>query len=310
MGILSTDNWQLNTREEDGKIYVTGVLKDGGSVLNIPGNFDDKPIAGIDKKAFFASNMLKEVNLHKTVKEIGDWAFSRCPLLKTFSIDTDDETLSVEMGRGIFEGSARLESIKLIGGSDKDFMPLAAACAVRLPAAYLLRDKDFGSKTWYARFDMALLSFLAQDDHEGSSNSILCGEEDISYDGIGSVDGELLGETAAFVREVGKNKCYLALIRLLNPGELSDNTRNKLVDYLRERQIGTASGSAWNCIKEDFDDNCDIFTFYLDITKPGPEELDLMLSDLKGEHAQSRVVIINYKSNITEKAALFDGLFL
>ncbi len=281
------------------------------TVLSIPEklNIGEKSyvVTKILRKAFLNCRGLREVLLPKTVESVGDWAFSQCIHLKKVTIN--GESLP-SLERGVFEGSERLEEIVIPAFKDESLSRLMAAAVRRLPAEYLLRDKDIGSKDWYERWDLALFSFLARDDYEGFSDRALCGEEDISYDGIGSVDGELPGESASYLKEVGKNKCFLCMLRLMNDFYLSDKDKNRLSVYITDRTIDTKTGHSWYLCKEDYKDNQEFFEKYLDIVKPSPEMTDRMLDDLGEDMAQAKAVLIrrNVKNNKSE--AFFEDLCL
>ena len=70
----------------DTRIYHTAV--------NIPSYVDGKPVVAIAPSAFENETTLKEINLPKTIKTIGKYAFAFCEELVYFSCDSD--TLHIE----------------------------------------------------------------------------------------------------------------------------------------------------------------------------------------------------------------------
>lgn len=307
-------NIETEPEKSEGKgIVITSCHGQGNLSLIIPGMIEGKPVVEIGKKAFFSTNSLKEVKVPSSVRVIGDWAFSRCPILRTFSvypIGIDKADTLVELGRGVFEGSSRMEVIDLNISEDRSEVSLAAALASRLPAPFLLRDKTIGSPEWYRKWDMALINFLNTDDYEGYSDRALCGEEDISYDGIGSVDGEVLGESAQYIKEVGKNKASLSIMRLMNGKYLEADTETALKEYIRTHSMGKSGKGAWYYVSEDVNDDTQIISFFLDIVNPDSAMVDEMIADLKAEKARTRAFLINYKTEKFGKRNLFADLML
>ena len=163
---------------------------------------------------------------------------------------------------------------------------------------------------WYEKWDLALESFLKLDDYEGFTDRALCGEEDISYDGVGMVDGEMPGESTEYLKEVGRNKSFLCLMRLMHERNLSDKFRQTLSDYVSARGIGRGTGTAWSLFKEELKDNKEYLELYLNIVKPGTDEIDAMLRDLGDDMVQSKAYIIKAGSGSDKKDSFFDDLLL
>lgn len=255
----------------------------------------------ISKKEYLGTKGLREVILPDTVTEIGDWAFAQCIHLKHFKCGDN-----VSFGKNVFEGCAALETIE-IGSHHEDLKFLLAAVVNKLPAPQLLRDTDIGSKAWHSRFDLSLKAYLAQDDIEGYSDRALCGEEDISTDGIGSVDGELLGETESYVKEISKGKCKLALLRIQHDHYLSEAMRDFLKVYITKNSFGKGSSGAWLAIKEDYRDDVDMLKLFLEVIEPSDEDIDAMIEDLGGDFAQAKSYLISQKNKSED---LFSDLLL
>lgn len=282
----------------DAKLEVPALVEENGKKYYV---------TSIDKKAFLGCKGLRKAYLPNSVKNIGDWAFSLCVHLTKFKVRGDKS--QIEFGKNVFEGCERLKSIKLNDNAGKTAY-LLAALVNKLPAPLLLRDNDLGSKAWYERFDISLKAFLAQEDIEGYSDRALCGEEDISYDGIGSVDGELLGESKEYLKEVGKNKSDLCFLRLINDENLDKETGETLENYIKAHAFKTENKAAWFLLKEDYPDNIEYLKLYIDITAPNKEETDALLLDMGDSMAEAKAYLIERAGGDKKTDEFFDDLLL
>ncbi len=306
---------------EDNRITVTG-YEGAGVELDIPETFEvggkNLPVTKIGGKAFFNSSF-KEIALPGTLEEIGDWAFSKCIHLRRLTIKKrtdmgqelsgkselthivknldkpDIHAVSTRFGRGILEGASAIEEICIGYEEPDDLSYLLAAVVSKLPAQFLLRTGDLGSEEWYDSFDLSLDSFLKESDMGGYSERVLCGEEDISYDGIGSVDGELLGETEAYVRDKRKQKAGLCMLRLLHDTGLSGEYREIFRDYIKEHALGKPDESAWLMLKDSFGNNLSLVELYCEIVKPDRVTVGKMLSGLGKSNPETKSFLIEYK---------------
>ena len=298
MGETTISGYKLNTEDHGDYVYIIGCATKDISLsdeLEIPETIDGKAVTGIERKAFLQQSSLRKIVIPGTVTYIGDWAFSQCRQLETFVLKKG-ACVDAFVGRGIFEGSERLLNI-CVGYDEPDELSLLAALPVKkLPAAYLIKDPSFGLEEWYRKLDMAIIDYLKQDDIEGYSDRALCGEEDISYDGVGSVDGELPGESAAYLKEVGKNKAGLAFARLTNMVYITGETKDYLSGYMISRSKGCESETAWYYILEDRYDDTKALDDYLDIVKPDAKAVKEMIEDVPASKALLRAKLIGYKS--------------
>ena len=298
MGETIISGYKLNTEDHGEGVYITSCETTGSNAsdeLVIPETVDGKPVKGIERKSFLQQSGLRKIVLPGTLTYIGDWAFSQCRQLETFVL-MKGASVDAFVGRGIFEGSERLQNI-CIGYEEPDALSFLAALPVKkLPATYLIKDPSFGTVEWYKKLDMAIVDYLKQDDIEGYSDRALCGEEDISYDGVGSVDGELPGESAAYLKEVGKNKAGLSFARLTNEVYITEETKSYLSDYLISRSKGCESETAWYYILEDRYDDTKAIDDYLDILKPDTVTLKKMIEDVPASKALLKAKLIAYKS--------------
>lgn len=308
MGETTISGYKLNTEDHGDYVYIIGCTTKDISLsdeLEIPETIDGKAVTGIERKAFLQQSSLRKIVVPGTVTYIGDWAFSQCRQLETFVLKKG-ACVDAFVGRGIFEGSERLLNI-CVGYDEPDELSLLAALPVKkLPATYLIKDPSFGLEEWYRKLDMAIIDYLKQDDIEGYSDRALCGEEDISYDGVGSVDGELPGESAAYLKEVGKNKAGLAFARLTNKVYITGETKDYLSGYMISRSKGCVSETAWYYILEDRYDDTKALDDYLDIVKPDAKAVKEMIEDVPASKALLRAKLIGYKSEDTSD--FFDEL--
>lgn len=266
-------------------------------------------VSNIGKKAFLGMRSLKHVSIPGTVRYVGDWAFAQCDHLLTMTIR--DNANGLTMGRGVFEDCKRLEAICLGYEEADDLAYLMAAVIYRLPAPYLFASEDMGEESWYKAFDQKLVSYLNTSDDDGYTDRVLCGEEDIAYDDIGSVDGEMPGETSAYIMEVKKRKCYLAFLRLMHDINLSDEKRQTYTEYVKRFKKGSKENeSAWLTIKDDMADDIEYFKLYTRLMEPSAEEIDAMLEDLGDQNAEAKVHLIKYKQDNAKDNDPFADMFL
>lgn len=291
---------------ENDEVTITG-FEGSDSKLDVPDEIDGKLVTCIAKKTFLGLRGLRKISLSKNLKRVDDWAFSQCIHLTNVEFRGSFPT---QIGRCIFEGSERIENIRVTALNDEDVDFLLAAVVKRLPGQYLMDGAEIGNPSWYSKWDLALTSFIFQSDFEGYSDRALCGEEDISYDGIGSVDGELLGESAAYVKEVGKNKSYLCLLRLRHDNYLNDSNREKLVDYVLKHAKGASNEAAWLTLKEDLKSDTEYFKLYMDIVNPDMETFNSMIADMGEELATAKAYLISLRPGKSKEDAFFDDLCL
>ena len=289
----------------NGEAVITGA-NDIGTAVEIPEMIDGLKVIAIERKAFLGTKGLRNVCVPGTVNTIGDWAFAQCIHLREVKIEGAG---AGRLGKGVFEGCTRLESLHFDSNANEDCDVLAAMTVHRLEAEYLLRDPDLGNENWYKKWDLALANLLARDDMEGYSDRALCGEEDISYDGVGSVDGELPGESASYIVEQNKNKCYLCLVRLMNAGFLSEDTGTLFKKYLKRHAKGFGNESAWLTIKEDFKDNIEYLKLFIEVTEPDSDAIKDMIADA-GNLAELKAYFIGLNAGSAGVDDFFDDLLL
>lgn len=270
-------------------------------------------VTKVEKKAFLGVKGLKSITLPESIAEVGDWAFSKCSHLKEIRFNSQPI-----FGRTVFEGCERLEKIyvatkaidnpssavntdgMVISKLNEDIACLLASVVNKFEAGYLLRDDDIGTREWFKRWDLALNSYLTADDIDGYDDRALCGEEDISYDGIASVDGELLGDSGSYLNEVGKNKCFLCVLRMIHDSFLEEDMRLKLEKYIISRSFDSDRAFAWKMLKEDAGENLDFFEKYIEIVSPSKDSIEKMIKDISADKANIRSYLIKCSKNIKE----------
>ena len=138
-------------------------------------------------------------------------------------------------------------------------------------------------------------------------SAALCDEEDISYDGIGSIDGEMPGESADFVSKDAHNRSVLCYIRLKDDVYLSDETRLLLEEHIRAIGFGRESGSSFSAIFEECGGNLEYLRIYLDIVKPDRNTLSAMIASLGPSDVAARSFLIKESS---DKSGILDDMML
>ncbi len=247
----------------------------------------------IENKAFWADRALREVTVPSGIRHIGDWAFAKCVNLERVMFE--DDFRPGLFGRDVFKGCDRLAAISF-ADTDEVTERFLALCANRLGFDSLIRSDDVGQKSWYEKWDICLVTRIKSDDAEAKMSAALCGEEDISYDGIGSIDGEMSGEGADFVSKEAHNKSVLCYIRLKDDIYLTDATRALLEEHIRENGFGERTGSSFSAIFEECGGNLEYLRIYLDTVKPDRDTLSAMIASLGPSDVAARSYLIRESS--------------
>ena len=258
----------------------------------------------IENKAFWADRALRDVTVPSGIRHIGDWAFAKCVNLE--KVMFEDDFRPGLFGRDVFKGCDKLAAVSFADTDDvtEHFLAL---CANRLAFDSLIRSEDVGKKSWYEKWDICLATRIKSDDAEAKMSAALCGEEDISYDGIGSIDGEMPGEGADFVSKEAHNKSVLCYIRLKNDIYLGTETRALLEEHIRNNRFGSESGSSFSAIFEECEGNLEYLRIYLDIVSPNRDTLSDMIASLGPSEVAARSYLIKESS---DKGGILDDLML
>lgn len=309
----NTDNIFIYNIKKDEAI-ITGITSNS-TIIRVPEEIEHEgtilKVTEIGKKAFWGNKSVKEIILPESVMSIGDWAFARCTMLKKITIPGYSRIRDNEfsLGRKVFEGCTGLENIVVPKETMGDFSYLAAALTAKLPGEYLLHDDDIGSGFWFEKWDLALISYIKTGDHEGYTDTVLCGEEDISYDGIASVDGELLGETYEYVRKITKAKSWLCMLRLVHDRNLSEENRTVYKEYIKAHSKKVGNEAAWLVVKEDGEEQPDFVELYVSIMGNAPEQIEDYINDLDESKTRTRSYLISLRKKETIDD-LFDSMML
>jgi len=317
MPVFSNGTYTIEYVIKDMEVLISG-FKGNPSEVVIPESFliDNAKasyrVTEVQKKAFLGVKGMKSISIPEGVRLVGDWAFSKCSHLREIRFFSNPS-----FGKSVFEGCDRLEKIYISteGAEDdklrEDLAGLLAAAVNKFEGGYLLRDDDIGTSGWFNRWDLALKSYLLAEDIDGYDDRALCGEEDISTDGIASVDGELLGDSGDYLNEVGKNKCYLCILRMLHDSYLEANDREFLERYILARSYEKERAFAWKMLKEDAGEKLEFFEKYIEITNPDREVIEGMIKDISADNANIRAYLIKCsKKEDLPSEDFFSQLFL
>lgn len=251
-----------------------------------------------------ADSSLTEVIFPEGMISVGEWAFSKCRNLERVTFRGSYAPGMIKAGA--FDGCTGLRMMEFAGkSSDTGYLLGAAVSALKSPG--LIRMDDIGETSWFAKWDLSLKICLEADETEAGISAALCGEEDISYDGIGSIDGEMPGESGDFVKEAAIDKCLLCYLRLEHDEGLSDNFRKYICDYIKTHDFDSEDKYAWITLKEKAGDNTAYYILYLDVVCPDKETWGRMIEDLGSEHVAVKSFLIR---KCSDASSALDDLFL
>lgn len=283
-----------NSEDAEKEIKITG-YRGHSSSLTVPEwievNDEKLPVTVIGKKAFLGNHNLRRIVLYEKIKQLEDWAFAHCRLLTAVILcekDCEDgaelKKLRVpELGKGVFDDCPKLKNICLGKDERNCLSALLAAASYGLNADYLLRDSELGSEAWFEKWDQTLLAFLKEDDEEGYTNLVLCGEEDIKR------------TVPDFISDKRKKKAGLCLLRLLNDVYLASANQESMTDYLLEHRKGSASDEAWQVLLSEFGDEIPYYQLFADIGGVTGENIEDMLLDMGENHAEAKAFLMEYR---------------
>lgn len=279
---------------EKGDIITIADVKTCGRRIDIPAYIEDKPVAVIGKKAFLGRRLLSYVVIPDTVTIIEDWAFAHCTALEQVAIMKRGYT---DIGNGVFLDCNRLQRISIGCDEYNDLSCILATLPCRLKAEYMFFDNSIGTASWYDKWDKALNSFLQEDDQEGYTNLVLCGEEDI------------IRSVPAYIEDKRKRKSALCLIRLLHSEHLNKKYEDIYRQYIMNHIKGCKSDAAWYALLEEFGDDMEYFHLFADIGGITPDNLDSMIADMDDSHPETKTFLLNYRQehfNDVDVFAAFD----
>lgn len=264
---------------DDKTATVTGVSRPG-SRLVIPHELSGCPVTAIGKKAFLGQRSIAEVTVPESVCEIGDYAFAQCPSLRRVVLCGE----GVRVSRAAFVESRGIEHICYGRDEDTCLSALTAALIVRLHADYLLADEHIGSDDWYGKWDNELRRYLAQDDAEGYTDLVLCGEEDIQFD------------ESEYVMKKRMDKAALCLTRLMNDESLAADMKRICTDYVLAHVKGCEDDAAWRALLCFYPENLPYFKLFAELGDIRDGAKDEMIADMGDVASETKAFIMEYQS--------------
>lgn len=296
------------TFEQDGAIIYYEDTPEGVAIVGyegkqsqlcLPDRIDGKEVTLIGKKAFFNVPGLSRVYIPKTVCTIDDWAFSHCRDLERIYLPKK----SYELGKDIFLECNKLQEIS-VEDSQRDFKDfgklLAATCGV-LDAPYLFQTEIDDMDEWLSLWDARMFSILEEDDMEGYTTVLLCGEED-----YGSKENNL----DFFLSEKRKRKVRLAFLRLLYHNGLKESHKKALQQFLLNHTMGCEHTQTWQVLKEEHPEDVAYISLFLDIGCVTQDNFDAILEDTDSKYPQLKTYLMRYKEEKLSETDFFDGLNL
>ncbi|MCH5251180.1 MAG: leucine-rich repeat protein [Lachnospiraceae bacterium] len=313
---LSTEYGILQYRVIEDHIMITE-YRGKDIVLTIPVNIDGIPVTVIGKKAFLAARELKEVTLPQSVCVIQDWAFASCRNLEKLALPRK----KLEIGQGILKDCEKLcrvititvekkernepvEDVKNETGietdkSDENISYLLAAAMTRLDAFYLFDTDAAGSSSWIEQWDARMIALIEQEDTEGFSKMLLCGEED-----YGSRENNI----DYYIEQKRRFKVRLAMLRLMNDIELNSPVRNILLTYLKSHTKGCDSEETWKVVLEEHGDEKPYYQLLLDTDCITEDNIDAILEDMGERHTEMKAFLMSYQSTNFRNEDMFASL--
>lgn len=285
-------------------------------VLTVPVNIDGLPVTIIGKKAFLAARELKELALPEAVSTIQDWAFASCRNLETITMPKK----KLEIGQGILKDCHKLCRIITLGeenerqtgkvsenktgsredeSADIEVSYLLAATMNKLDAFYLFDTETAGNPEWLEQWDARMLALIKQEDSEGFSKMLLCGEED-----YGSRENNL----DYYVEQKRRFKVRLAMLRLMNDIDIKADVKNILITYLKSHTKGADSEETWRVVLEEHGDEKSYYQLLLDTGCITSENIDAILEDMGERHTEMKAFLMNYQSRNFQKEDIFADL--
>lgn len=270
--------------------------------ITIPEQIENKPVTVIGKKAFLGAKSLRELYLPESITEIREWAFASCSGLEKLSLPRKE----LNIGQGILKDCVKLEQIVLTDGSvglaeseTEGTSRLLAAVMNKLDAFYLFDTVAAGSRQWLEQWDARMMLLMTQEDTEGFSKMLLCGEED-----YGSRENNL----DYYVEQRKRFKVRLAILRLMYDDALREEVKASLYSYLRTHTKGQSSEETWKVVLEEHGDDKKYYQFLLDNECITAENINAVLEDMGERHTEMKAFLMNCQSTQMKKADAFAGL--
>lgn len=291
----TSDEGISGAEESDCIVMLTGYR--GKDIdLAIPDKIAGIPVTIVGKKAFLGAKSLRKISLPACITDIREWAFASCSNLETVFLPGR----KISVGQGIFKDCIRLQ--KIIPAEDKEAVSYLLAAAVnKLDAFYLFDPAAAGSEEWLKQWDARMMALMEQEDAEGFSKMLLCGEED-----YGSRENDL----DYYMEQRRRFKVRLAMLRLMHDTGLAPDNKERLVSYLQAQKKGEHSEETWRVVLEEHGDEREYYQFLLDHNCINGENLDAVLSDMGERHTEMKAFLMNCRSRWMDVENAFGGLEL
>ena len=301
---IDTESGSLKYVVKEGYVILTEYHgRDIG--LTIPECVEEKPVTVIGKKAFLGVKSLQKLVLPESIIQIQDWAFAFCSNLESLTLPRK----KLDIGQGIMKDCFKLRQIiidedesETEKDTEKDtegISYLLAAVMNKLEAFYLFDTSAAGSRSWLEQWDARLLSLMEQEDTEGFSKMLLCGEED-----YGSKDNNL----DYYVEQRRRFKVRLSMLRLIYDIGLQPSVRSILLSYLQSHKKGESSEETWKVVLEEHGDDRRYYQFLLDNDCITEENFNAILSDMGERHTEMKAFLMNERSIKSKNADAFAAL--
>lgn len=263
----------------------------------VPGCVEGKPVTVIGKKAFLGAKGLQKLVLPESLMQIQDWAFAFCSNLESLTLPRK----KLDIGQGIMKDCLKLQRIIIEedGPEAEGISYLLAAVMNKLEAFYLFDPSVAGSRSWLEQWDARLMALMEQEDTEGFSKMLLCGEED-----YGSKDNNL----DYYVEQRKRFKVRLAMLRLIYDTGLKSPIRDELLSYLQSHRKGESSEETWKVVLEEHGDDRRYYQFLLDNGCITEENFNAVLSDMGERHTEMKAFLMNEQSMRSNKEDAFAAL--
>lgn len=176
---------------------------------------------------------------------------------------------------------------------------LLAVAATKMEDPHLFRIEEAGTVEWLKKWDARMLVLMHEDDNEGYDKQVLAGEED--YERTDRVRYRNLKRQA---------KVRLALLRLLHPCGLPEETREELEEYLRTHTKGCRFEETWEVVLNEFGDDKEYYELFAQLGCVTEDNFDGLLQDIGDGHTEMKAYLMRYKEEHLGYTDFFDGLSL
>lgn len=265
--------------------------------IEIPNRIDNYPVTVIEKKVFLSRKKLRRVVLPETLTEIGDWAFAYCDQLEEVTFPGK----AFNYGKGIFLNCSKLKKIHFVCEGvelQEDISVLMAVALVKFDAYYLFDPVYAGKREWLEKWDFRLQTLMEQEDMEGYTRTVLCGEED-----YGSKENDI----DFFLDVRRREKVRMAMLRLLHPFGLEESLKQKLKEYLFDHRAGEATGEqTWQVVLSEHPDDPAYYELMWECGCMNEANMEGMITALGSEHAEMKAWLLQIKQQKLTKHDFFD----